>query len=214
MTDARRGARRPSFSGWKRRTACVLVVGALTTVTGCSSPLVADEPTPLVTTASPPASSSPPTSTASPASASPPVRVSIPAINLDESLIDLGIADDGAMEVPADYDEVGWFTGGGRPGGTGPTVIAAHVDSPTGPAVFQDLEDLVVGDVVEVQDADGRTHAYRVTEAADYPKSSFPTARVFGATARDELRLITCGGVFDRDSGHYVDNRVVYAERV
>ncbi len=152
--------------------------------------------------------------TPAPVSASVPVRVSIDAIGLDEPLIDLGIAEDGAMEVPADYDEVGWFTGGGRPGGTGPTVIAAHVDSPTGPAVFQDLKDLAVGEIVEVDDADGRTHAYRVTETADYPKSAFPTARVFGATARDELRLITCGGIFDRSSGHYVDNRVVYAERV
>lgn len=214
MTDARRGARRSSFSGRPRRTAYVLVVGALMTITGCSSPLAADEPPPRMTTASPPVPSPPRAATAPSAAASPPVRISIPAIDLDESLINLGIDGDGAMEVPADYDEVGWFSGGGLPGGTGPTVIAAHVDSPTGPAIFQNLEDLVVGDLVEVQDADGRIHAYRVTEAADYPKAAFPTARVFGATARDELRLITCGGVFDRDSGHYVDNRVVYAERV
>lgn len=213
MTDARRGARRSSFSGRPRRTACVLAAVVLLTTSGCSS---APAPAPVATsTATPaPTTSAPPVAADAPVSASAPVRVSIAAIGLDEPLIDLGIADDGAMDVPVDYDQVGWFTGGGRPGGTGPTVIAAHVDSPTGPAVFQELSALVAGDLVEVEDAAGETHVYRVTEAADYPKTAFPTARVFGATTRDELRLITCGGVFDRDSGHYVDNRVVYAERV
>lgn len=163
--------------------------------------------------AAPSPTSPSPAATTPPVVASDPVRVVIPALGLDEALIDLGIAEDGTMEVPADYDEVGWFTGGGRPGGTGPTVIAAHVDSPTGPAVFQSLRDLAAGDTVEVRDADGRAHTYRVTETADYPKSAFPTARVFGATSRDELRLITCGGIFDRDAGSYVDNHVVYAER-
>ncbi|WP_314452031.1 class F sortase, partial [uncultured Microbacterium sp.] len=184
---------------------------------GCSAAPQAASPTPLpsapTSVASPTTPITPPDVDA-PAPPAPvaPARVVIPTVALDEPLIELGIADDGGMEVPVDYDEVGWFSGGGRPGGNGPTVIAAHVDSPTGPAVFQDLESLAVGDVVEVYGADGVVHVYRVTETADYPKSAFPTARVFGATARDELRLITCGGVFDRDAGSYVDNRVVYAE--
>ncbi len=50
-----------------------------------------------------------------------PVAVSIPAIGIAEPLIDLGIAPDGGMEVPADFDDVGWFTGGGRPGDTVPS---------------------------------------------------------------------------------------------
>lgn len=162
----------------------------------------------------PPPVSVPPTAAVPDAApVSPPVRVVIPGLDLDESLIELGLARDGSMEVPADYDEVGWFTGGGRPGGSGPTVIAAHVDSPTGPAVFQRLDEVAVGDVIQVHDAEGEMHVYRVVETADYPKAAFPTARVFGATARDELRVITCGGVFDRDAGSYLDNRVVFAER-
>lgn len=199
------------------RAARVLALVAVLTCTGCSattapappaSPLAASTPAPAPVSPSP----TPTARAAAPASA--PSRLVIAAIGLDETLIDLGIAEDGRMEVPVDYDEVGWFTGGGRPGGIGPTVIAAHVDSPTGPAVFLDLEKLVVGDVVDVHDVEGVLHTYRVTETAAYPKTSFPTARVFGATVRDELRLITCGGIFDRDAGSYVDNRVVFAERV
>jgi LPXTG-site transpeptidase (sortase) family protein len=143
-----------------------------------------------------------------------PSRVTIPAIDLDEPLIDLGIAADGRMEVPVDFDDVGWFTGGGRPGGRGPTVIAAHVDSRVGPAAFARLAELGVGDEVSVQDVDGGTTRYAVTEVADFAKADFPTARVFGAQPTDQLRLITCGGFFDRSVGHYEDNRVVFAEPV
>lgn len=137
----------------------------------------------------------------------------IPAIDLDMPLIDLGIAPEGQMEVPEDYDEVGWFTGGGRPGGYGPTVIAGHVDSPTGAAVFFRLRELAEGDVIQVTDIAGTTFDYTVTVVADYAKSAFPTHEVFGAVATDELRLITCGGVFDAEAASYEDNRVVYAVR-
>jgi LPXTG-site transpeptidase (sortase) family protein len=143
-----------------------------------------------------------------------PARVAIPSIDLDQPLIDLGIAPDGRMEVPVDFDDVGWFTGGGRPGGRGPTVIAAHVDSRVGPAAFARLVELGAGDEVEVEDVDGGTTRYAVTEVADFAKADFPTARVFGAQPADQLRLITCGGIFDRSVGHYEDNRVVFAEPV
>lgn len=142
-----------------------------------------------------------------------PAHVSIPAIGVDEALIDLGIQASGEMEVPEDYDDVGWFTGGGRPGGIGPTVIAGHIDDGYGPAVFHRLPELVAGDTVDVTDVEGQTFRYVVTEVADFAKAQFPTARVFGASLRDELRLITCAD-WDRAERTYVQNRVVFAERV
>lgn len=212
------GVRRVPRNGGTPRVARGLALAVALVCTGCTTAPVDSAPAPPTVAASPAASGPPaPTASASPSPtgvATDPTRVVIPALDLDEPLIDLGLAADGSMEVPEDYAEVGWFTGGGRPGGTGPTVIAAHVDSPTGPAVFQRLREVVVGDVVQVFGADGSVHTYRVVETADYPKAQFPTARVFGATARDELRVITCGGVFDRAAGSYVDNRVVFAERV
>jgi len=189
---------------------------SVTIVTGCAA---APESTTTTAASTPTATASAtPTPTATPSSAPtplaegrPPASVSAPAIGLEEPLIDLGIGADGKMEVPSDFDDVGWFTGGGKPGGYGPTVIAGHVDSVTAPAVFFRLHELAPGDEVDVTDVDGRVVTYTVTEVADFPKDDFPTARVFGATLTDELRLITCGGFFDANSGHYDDNRVVFA---
>ncbi|KZX20235.1 class F sortase [Rathayibacter tanaceti] len=140
-----------------------------------------------------------------------PARIAAPAMGLDEPLIGLGIQADGAMEVPVDYDDVGWFSGGGRPGGSGRTVIAGHVDSRSGPAVFFRLDELAPGDDVVVTGVDGSEHRYRVTAAEAHPKADFPTARVFGATLEEELVLVTCSGEYDRTVGRYEDNLVVFA---
>ena len=149
-----------------------------------------------------------------PASVPVPVSVAVPAIGVASELVDLGIAADGSAEVPVDYDLAGWFSGGGRPGSRGPTVLLGHVDSTAGPAVFYALRDLAPGDVVEVGVADGSTARYAVTGAEQVAKDEFPTAAVFGATTEDVLRLVTCTGEFDRGARSYTDNLVVTAERI
>jgi Sortase domain len=142
---------------------------------------------------------------------SPPVRVEIPAIGVSSRLVRLGLNADGTMEVPRDYGLAGWFTGGAMPGQDGPAVISGHVDSRTGPAVFYRLRELRAGDRVRVRRADGRWLAFRVTGSARYAKAEFPTGAVFGPVTGPVLRLITCGGAFDRDRGSYLDNLVVTA---
>lgn len=143
-----------------------------------------------------------------------PTRLSVEAIDLDEPLIGLGLTENGEMEVPSDYDDVGWFTGGGRPGVIGsPTVLAGHVDSTTGPAVFDRLSELRPGDVVTVGDGTGGRVDYRIDRVGDYGKVEFPTVQVFGAVPTDEIRLITCSGDFDASVGSYERNLVVYGVR-
>lgn len=176
---------------------------------GCGAP--AEELNTAPTSAAVPATSSAPPVSRVLGEGVVPASVAIPAIDLAEPLIDLGLEPDGTMEVPDDFDEVGWFADGGRPGGRGPTVIAGHVDSPSAPAVFFRLSELQPGDRVAVTDVEGAVTEYVVDEVADYPKDAFPTARVFGAQPDDQLRLITCGGFFDADAGSYDQNRVVYA---
>jgi LPXTG-site transpeptidase (sortase) family protein len=140
-----------------------------------------------------------------------PVRVQLPSVGIDSPLARLGTDADGALVPPTDFDQAGWFAAGPAPGETGPAVIAGHVDSWTGPAVFFRLADLAVGDPVVVRRADGTTAHFEVTSVDRYAKSDFPTADVYGPTPDPELRLITCGGDFDREKRSYTDNVVVSA---
>jgi sortase (surface protein transpeptidase) len=140
-----------------------------------------------------------------------PTRVRVPGIDVDSRLVRLGVDGDGSLVPPKDFALAGWFTEGPAPGETGPAVIAGHVDSYRGPAVFYRLSDLEEGDEVLVDRRDGTTARFTVTEVDRYPKDEFPTEQVYGPTPRAELRLITCGGEFDPDARSYRDNVVVSA---
>lgn len=140
-----------------------------------------------------------------------PAALRIPSLDLDEKPIELDLADDGTLEVPRDAGDVGWYAGGGRPGGPGPTVLAGHVDSKTGPGVFYRLTDLGPGDTILVDDERGARVTYTVDRVEDHPKEVFPTEVVFGSTVDDQLRLITCTGPYDQRAESHRDNRVVFA---
>jgi len=142
--------------------------------------------------------------------ASVPVRLAIPSIGVDTPLMKLGILPDGTLEVPPDGTQAGWFTGASTPGARGAAVIAGHVDW-YGPAVFYHLASMVPGDRIEVTREDGSVAVFGVTEVGQFPKDAFPTEVVYGDLAYAGLRLITCGGVFNKATGHYDDNIVVFA---
>ncbi len=145
-------------------------------------------------------------------SASRPVSVTIPAIGVSSTLEDL-VADPrtGELAAPADPARAGWFAAGVVPGDQGPAVLGGHVDSRRGPGVFFRLRDLRPGDRVLVTRSDGVALTFTVIAVQAFPKTAFPTAAVYGPTAGPELRLVTCGGRFDRSARSYDDNVVVDA---
>lgn len=142
---------------------------------------------------------------------SPPYRVVIPRLGVDSLLENLAVTPNGMLAAPRDFQRAGWFTSGTRPGDVGPAVVAGHVDSRAGPAVFFRLSELRAGDRVTIVRRDGSRVHYDVDRLQRFAKNAFPTEQVYGPTALPELRLITCAGYFDRTTGHYVDNLVVWA---
>jgi sortase (surface protein transpeptidase) len=140
-----------------------------------------------------------------------PVWLSIPAIGVRTSLVDLGLRANGTLQVPSSTAVAGWYTGSPRPGTVGAAVIAGHVDSRLGPGIFFWLRTLRPGDRVYVGRSDGTMAVFTVTAVQKYAKDQFPTAAVYGSVPDAELRLITCGGVFDRALGSYLSNVVVFA---
>nr|WP_255672762.1 class F sortase [Glycomyces amatae] len=143
-----------------------------------------------------------------------PTRVDIPSIGVHAPLTALDLDYRGDFEVPALWrpHEAGWFEPGPTPGEFGPTVLLGHVDTErSGPAVFYDVDRLEEGDAIEVAREDGLVVAYEVTAVESYAKERLPYEDVFGVEAVPALRLITCGGEFDRASGDYAENLVVFA---
>jgi sortase (surface protein transpeptidase) len=144
----------------------------------------------------------------------PPVRLRIPAIGVDTRLDRLGLQADGTIAVPRRAGVAGWYARGPRPGQPGPAVVLGHVDSRTGPGVFVNLARLGAGDRIRIDRADGTAVTFRVTEVTRVPKARFPTDLVYAPTLDPALRLVTCGGNFDRARRSYRDNVIAFADLV
>ncbi|MEV6207808.1 class F sortase [Kitasatospora sp. NPDC051914] len=144
-----------------------------------------------------------------------PTRLRIPAIGVDAPVTGVGPGPAGGLEVPpaADRNLAGWYRLGAAPGSAGNALLVGHVDTDRGRAVFWALGSLHRGNTLDVQRADGTTARFEVDAVEVHPKDGFPDDRVYGATARPELRVITCGGGYTRATG-YRGNVVVYAHLV
>lgn len=143
-----------------------------------------------------------------------PTRISIASIGVDAPVRPTGLDRDGSIEVPP-LDEpalTGWYASGAAPGQRGSAVILGHVDTRRdGPAVFYRLSRLRPGDSIEVLRRDGRTASFQVDSVERFPRTSFPSTRVYGPLDYPGLRLVTCGGKFDRRHHEYLDNVMVFA---
>jgi hypothetical protein len=141
-----------------------------------------------------------------------PIRIRIPSIGVDATIALVGVDQlAGRMEVPADISKVGWYRFGPVPGRPGSALLVGHVDSSVlGAGVFFRLRSVPVGAVVSVGFAGGSATRFRVVGRRSYPKDALPE-RLFARSGNSVLTLITCGGAFDRTTGHYQDNVVVYA---
>lgn len=143
-----------------------------------------------------------------------PFHISIPAIGVSTTVEWVGLDENGDMDVPSGYDTVAWYERGARPGALGNAVIAGHLDSPGGPAIFYRLRDLEPGDEITVTTHDGEELRFVVDRAASFTPDNAPRYEIFGPSSRANLNLITCGGVFDRTTGAYDERLVVYSTLV
>jgi sortase (surface protein transpeptidase) len=145
-----------------------------------------------------------------------PLEISIPRINVNAEIMNLGTNEKGEVQTPPlDRAELaGWYQAGPSPGEKGNAVVIGHVDSKSGPAVFFHIGALVQGDVIEVRRTDQSIAKFEVYGVASYPKTDFPTELVYGETPQADLRLVTCGGDFDKKASSYKNNIVVFAKLV
>ncbi|NGO79311.1 class F sortase [Streptomyces sp. YC504] len=144
-----------------------------------------------------------------------PHRVDIPSIGVQAPVIKRGLDGEGAI-APPPYDQagvVGWYAGGVKPGAKGTALFVGHVDTESRPAVFYNLSTLKPGEKVRVTRADGTVAEFTVEEVAVYDRSGFDPHKAYGVRHDDraELRLITCGGTFDRATKTYSSNVVASA---
>ncbi|GKV70037.1 class F sortase [Sporosarcina sp. NCCP-2716] len=141
-----------------------------------------------------------------------PASIEIPAIGVRTDIEAVGTLVNGQMGVPEDVNHVGWFEPGTMPGSQGSAVMAGHIDSLTGPAIFYKLDQLKPGDDVIVTGKEGQQLTFTVTRSEVFPRNDSPIDEIFGFSYGSRLNLITCTGDFNRKAKTHEERLVVYTE--
>ncbi|MGW0393887.1 class F sortase [Streptomyces sp. NPDC003042] len=202
---ARGGNRLLTFAAWS-----VLVLGLWLwgkEITGVPDGALAGQPGGPVGAGLPPAHA--------PLSAAVPARVDVPSIGVQAPVISRGLDRDGAIDPPpyALPGTVGWWGAGAAPGATGTALMVGHVDTRSKPAVFFGLGSTRPGDKIRVARADGSVAEFTIEDVRTYERAGFDPHQAYGprVKGRAELRLVTCGGTYDKATKRYSANVVVSA---
>ncbi|MEU9066390.1 class F sortase [Streptomyces sp. NPDC048306] len=144
-----------------------------------------------------------------------PQRLDVPGLDIDAPVVARGLDAKGAIEPPP-FDQpgtVGWYAAGVAPGAAGTALMVGHVDTETRPAVFYRLSSIEPGQTIRVARDDAEVAEFTVDDVQVLTRDGFDAQQAYGPrdTGRSELRLITCGGTFDRTTDTYTANVVVSA---
>ncbi|MEV4600084.1 class F sortase [Amycolatopsis sp. NPDC049253] len=193
------------------KTFAAVALAALAVLGGCAAPSASSPPPPVGHSVTLPA---PETAVVLPKSR--PVSLDIPKIDAHSTLVPLGLNADNTVQVPPVSTplQAGWYEYSPTPGERGPAVVLGHVDGNKHEGIFFHLKEMAPGDEVSIKREDGTTARFEVTKVDQVPKDVFPSDAVYGDTPDAQLRLITCGGAFDRAAHNYEDNVIVYARLV
>lgn len=141
-----------------------------------------------------------------------PVRLKIPSINLDANVKSVGVTTGGAMGVPVNATDVGWYKFGPGPGEKGSAVISGHFDEGNGAAaVFNNLNKLKTGDKIAVINNLGKTITFVVRESRLYDPG-YANEVFLPNDKGTHLNLVTCDGVWDGFKKSYTKRLVVFAD--
>lgn len=142
-----------------------------------------------------------------------PMRLQIPKIGVSAPVELLGLTSDGAMEAPIGWWDAGWYKYGPLPGQEGNSVIAGHLDSTTGPALFWRLTSLAPGDTLSVTLSNGQSEQFVVERQVSYADNNAPLQQIFGPASTDNLNLITCGGIWNPFQHNYSNRTVIFTRK-
>lgn len=148
------------------------------------------------------------------ATSSLPVRLRIPAIQVDATILPVGLNPDGAMDTPKGPADVAWFDKGPRPGENGSAVVAGHFGWKDNiPAVFDDLSTLRKGDKIYVENDKGEITTFVVRESRLFGEEGNATEVFNSSDGKAHLNLITCEGVWNKETKSYSKRLVVFADK-
>ncbi len=144
-----------------------------------------------------------------------PSRLKIPNISVDAPIIYVGLTSDGAMDTPKGPSEVAWYKLGPRPGENGNAVISGHYGrwvSGEG-SVFDNLNKLIAGDKIYIEDEKGATITFVVRESRRFDPAADATEVFISSDGKAHLNIVTCEGTWDPINKTFSNRLIIFADK-
>jgi LPXTG-site transpeptidase (sortase) family protein len=132
-----------------------------------------------------------------------PRYLSIPDLGIVNSrIVSIGFYK-GALDSPANINDVAWYRDSSTPGSGGAVLIDGHNGGTTKDGIFAKLGTLAVGSNITVERGDGQKFTYKVVEnnsvdIADVNGGGMAKMLQSAEQGKEGLNLITCDGVYDK----------------
>lgn len=179
-----------------------------------TTPIFTPEPTPTPTpTPTPVASPTVPTVANSGLNdadiAAQPRYLRIAKLSVNAHVEHIGVTSSGAMGVPSDMWNAGWYVGSAKPGQGGAVFMDGH-STASRSGLFGHLDTLVAGDELEVQRNDGQTIKYRVAKIKIVNRNDVDMAAMMLPydLSKNGLNILSCTGQWI-ESEQTLENRVM-----
>ncbi len=146
-----------------------------------------------------------------------PRYIRIPELGVLARIKSLGITPSGAVDAPKNIFDAGWFNGSVRPGSSkGSSFILGHVSGWTGPGVFKNINRLVAGSQFEIEKGNGEIIKYSVTKTEKLALDQIDMSKILSTevSGKQDIKLMTCSGKYNKETKTFEDRFVVYAEEI
>ena len=141
------------------------------------------------------------------------MRLRLPTIGVDSAIEDALITPEGRMDVPSGSVDVAWFALGPHPGEKGSAVIGGHYGIDNGiPYVFYNLNKVVAGDKVYIENDRGDTLAFIVRSIKTFDRDADATTVFTSEDGLAHLNIITCDGIWNQTNGTYPQRLVLFTD--
>ena len=133
--------------------------------------------------------------------ASLPVRMRIPALSVDYEIWGLGADATGTMMIVPELDITTWFDLSSIPGNKGNAILGGHNIWGGVRSGLYTLDELEIGDEMEIEYDDGSTMLFLMESVFVYPLATSPAHLIMDVRGDARVTLITCKGPFNASTG-------------
>lgn len=144
-----------------------------------------------------------------------PRKINLESIQKSGFIQPVGIDQYGNIAVPSNVLMAGWYVNSVKPGNEGLSIITGHRDGVMKKGVFRYLENLKEGDIFEIEYGDGTVKTFRAVDIRiESIEDTYNIMYEKRESIENQLNLVTCTGIFDRETQTYNKRVTIISEGI